>query len=80
MLILSMLFVPFRPPRPGNAILASAPHVPSRENTGCWWRQSKRACMAAEDLAVAAGHRKTLPIFALGPGENPWGFARYGLR
>ena len=33
----------------------------------------KRACMAAQDVDVAAVHSKTLPFFALAPRENRGG-------
>ncbi|HET6217403.1 MAG TPA: hypothetical protein VFE27_10330 [Acidobacteriaceae bacterium] len=32
----------------------------------------KRACMAAENLDVAAGHGKMLAVLVLGPRERPW--------
>ena len=32
----------------------------------------KRACMAAENVDVAAGHSKMLAVLVLGPRERPW--------
>ena len=32
----------------------------------------KRACMAAENVAVAAGHSKMLAVVVLDPRERPW--------
>ena len=32
----------------------------------------KRACMAAENVDVAAGDDKMLAVLVLGPGERPW--------
>jgi hypothetical protein len=32
----------------------------------------KRACMAAENVEVAAGQGKMLAILVLGPRERPW--------
>ena len=32
----------------------------------------KRACMAAENVDVAAGHGKMLAVLVLGPRERPW--------
>src|ERR1700689_274938 len=32
----------------------------------------KRACMAAENVDVAAGHSRMLAVLVLGPRERPW--------
>jgi hypothetical protein len=32
----------------------------------------KRACMAAENVDVAAGHGKMVAVLVLGPGERLW--------
>jgi hypothetical protein len=40
----------------------------------------KRACMAAENVDVVAGHSKMLPVLVLGSGKNRGGQARRGLR
>ncbi len=32
----------------------------------------KRACMVAENVDVAFGQSKMLPVLVLGPGERPW--------
>ena len=32
----------------------------------------KRACMAAENVDVAAGHGEMLAVLVLGPRERPW--------
>src|SRR5450631_2990073 len=32
----------------------------------------ERACIAAENVDVAAGHSKMLPVLVLGPGERQW--------
>jgi len=32
----------------------------------------KRACMAAENVDVTAGHGKMLAVLVLGPRERPW--------
>jgi hypothetical protein len=32
----------------------------------------KRACMAAENEDVSAGHSEMLAVLVLGPGEGPW--------
>ena len=80
MLILSMLFAPFRPPRPENTILPFGFMLHNAKIQVVGDAKLKRACMAAQDVDVAAVHSKTLPFFALGPGEKPWRSARYGLR
>ena len=67
MLILSMLFAPFRPPR--TRFSPSAPYAPYAKIQVVGDAKLKRA-MAAEDVDVAARHCKTLP-FALDPGEKP---------
>jgi hypothetical protein len=78
MLILSMLFAPFRPPR--TRFSPSAPYAPYAKIQVVGDAKLKRACMAAQDVDVATVHSKTLPFFALGPGEKPWRSARCGLR
>ena len=40
----------------------------------------KRACMAAENVDVAAGHSRMLPVLVLGPGKDRGGSAKCGLR
>jgi hypothetical protein len=39
----------------------------------------KRACMAAGNVDVAAGHSKTLAVLVVGPGKDRGGPARCGL-
>src|ERR1700720_2659 len=36
----------------------------------------KRACLAAENVDVAAGHSKMLPVLVLGPGQDRGGSAK----
>ena len=52
-LILPMLFGPFRPPKPEIQVAGDA--------------NVKRACMAAENVDVAAGQ-----VLVFGPRERPW--------
>ena len=41
---------------------------------------AQRACMAAENVDVAAGHGKMLPVLVLGPGKDRGGSAKCGVR
>jgi hypothetical protein len=65
MLILSMLFAPFRPPR--TRFSPSAPYAPYAKIQVVGDAKLKRACMAAQDVDVAAVHSKTLPFFCSRP-------------
>ena len=40
----------------------------------------KRACMAAENVDVAAGHSRMLAVLVLSPRERPWWVPRCGLQ
>ena len=68
MLILSMLFAPFRPPR--TRFSPSAPYAPYAKIQVVGDAKLKRACMAAQDVNVAAVHSKTLPFLLSAPGKT----------
>ena len=72
MLILSMLFAPFRPPRPENTIfpLRLLMLLLSAKIQVVGNAKLKRACMAAQDVNVAAVHSKTLPFLLSAPGKT----------
>jgi hypothetical protein len=71
MLILSTLFAPFRPPR--TRFSPSAPYAPYAKIQVVGDAKLKRACMAAQDVGVAAVHSKTLPFLLSAPGKNRGG-------
>ncbi len=66
MLISPMLLGAFRPQKPENRI------VLRYALNGHGDTNAKRACMAAENVDVAAGHNKLLAVLVLGPREKPW--------
>jgi hypothetical protein len=71
MLILSMLLAPFRPPRPENTILPFGSLCSlARKIQVAGDAKLKRACMAAQDVNVAAVHSKTLPFLLSAPGKT----------
>jgi hypothetical protein len=115
-LILPMLFGPFRPPKPENRIASPAFEL-FFSSDGCanvfvtlkveqalaaigrseTFQRAllmlhdaqiqiagdanvKRACMAAENVDVAAGHSKMLAVLVVGPRESRGGPARCGLQ
>src|SRR5580704_2016239 len=65
MLILSILFAPFRPP--GTRFSPSAPYAPYAKIQVVGDAKLKRACIAAQDVDVAAVHSKTLPFLCSRP-------------
>jgi hypothetical protein len=72
MLILSLLFGAFRPPMPEYRVLPAIVRMrlsffSRRQPLSCFSR-----AMAAENVDVAAGHSKMLPVLVPGPGERPW--------
>jgi hypothetical protein len=64
MLILPMLFETFQSPKPENRIFRRY----ALDGHG----NVKRACMAAENVDVAASHCKMLAVLVLGPRGRPW--------
>jgi hypothetical protein len=64
-----MLLGAFRPTKPDPRLLLML-HDTQIQVAGN--SNLKRACMAAENVDVAAGHSKMQPVLALGPGEGPW--------
>ena len=70
MVILSLLFAPFRPHRPGTRFSLRLPiHLKAKIHVAGDAKQ-KRACIAAEDVDMAAAQSKTLPFLLSAPGRN----------
>ncbi len=80
MLILSMLFAPFRPPRPQNTILPFGSLCFITRKYRLLGRQAKACLYGCSGCKCGRQRKQDATFFALDPGENRWRSARYGLR